>query len=57
MLFGATTKEGTTFDPLEHIDLAKCTITVETTINRGITWDMIRSNTNKVPLSHPIWAF
>ncbi|KFH44773.1 hypothetical protein ACRE_044230 [Hapsidospora chrysogenum ATCC 11550] len=61
MLFGFTNSEET-FDPLRHIDLSRCTVTLDTWFtNCGMfdfhpqLWDEVRTTISNVPLHHPLF--
>ncbi|KAM0512861.1 hypothetical protein ACHAPE_008495 [Trichoderma viride] len=50
------------FDPLVHIDLEGCTVTIDTWVTNNtmrnystMDWDSIRKLISKVPLSHSYW--
>ncbi|KAL7805298.1 hypothetical protein V8C44DRAFT_361122 [Trichoderma aethiopicum] len=54
--------EGETFDPLVHIDMDKCTVTInawmtnQTMRNYATSdWSSLRDELRMVPLSHPYW--
>ncbi|KAI5458787.1 hypothetical protein BGZ63DRAFT_407169 [Mariannaea sp. PMI_226] len=63
MQFGITEPVGLeSFDPVRHIDLSKCTITIDTiATNMGMwnhhrdSWPQIREILRAVPLRHPLW--
>jgi hypothetical protein len=62
MLFGITCSEEQEFDPVEHFDFTKCTVTVDAQCtNMGMknypveSWEGIREALEVVPLSHPFW--
>lgn len=54
--------EADPFDPVQHIDLSQCTITIDSvTTNNAMyrysadSWESIRSALSEVPLHHPFW--
>ncbi|KAK3309217.1 uncharacterized protein B0T15DRAFT_134015 [Chaetomium strumarium] len=54
--------EGQEFDPVEHFDLSRCTVTIDSQCtDMGMknysagTWDEIRTALEEVPLSYPFW--
>lgn len=60
MKFGIV--ECDTFDPLKHIDLQKCTVTLDTQATNIAmsnwephTWPSIRTHLSHVTLRHPLW--
>ena len=63
MRLGITEPEGPErFDPVKHIDLDKCTVTIDTvSTNMAMwnynaeSWPMIRDVLASVPLRHPLW--
>lgn len=62
MLVGLMPTNGEPFDPLVHIDLECCTVTIDTwttnctMYNYSLTdCDSLRSFIGRVPLSHPFW--
>lgn len=62
MLLGLKPTNGEPFDPLVHIDLEGCTVTIDTWATNKtmynystMDWDSIRKLISKVPLSHSYW--
>lgn len=63
MMFGVLTiPDGTTFDPVQHIDLAKSTVTLDAVVtnfamyNYSVdSWPGIRAALCSIPLHHPFW--
>ncbi|KAL6407078.1 Krueppel like proteinous protein 1 [Ilyonectria robusta] len=54
--------EADPFDPVQHIDLSQCTVTIDSiTTNLAMhnfsadSWESIRSALSEVPLHHPFW--
>ena len=50
------------FDPVQHFDLSRCTVTIDTqATNMAMrnfplsSWDSIKSAISAIPLSHPLW--
>lgn len=64
MKFGISEPDGLVpFDPVEHIDLSQCTITIDTFATNMAMWNYkpeswpgIRSVLSDVPLRHPLWS-
>ena len=62
MRFGLVWPEGEDFDPVEHFDFARCTVTIDAQatnlamFNFPVSaWEGIREALSSVPLSHPFW--
>lgn len=63
MLFGISEPQGLeSFDAVKHIDLDKCTITIDTQATNmamwnyeNTSWNGLRSALARIPLRHPLW--